>query len=199
MSRHPRIRLGLGLHPLVAGEHISQRRSFEALANQTAFIGEVGLDFSREGKPTADIQVESFAFVLHVLAQKPKLISVHSRRAEARVLELLRNARRSPVVFHWYSGPLSVLRDAVSDGHYFSINPAMIRSRNGLQITASLPPDRVLTETDGPFVRVGSRVAEPTDVRLVEEGLARVWNMSLMEVRSIVADNFRRLIAPLHQ
>jgi TatD DNase family protein len=199
VSHHSRIRLGLGLHPLLAEQHISQRESFEALAHQTAFIGEVGLDFSAEGKATADIQVESFAFVLRVLAQEPKFVSIHSRRAEARVLELLKDARRSPVVFHWYSGPSSVLRDAVLDGHYFSINPAMIRSRNGLKIIASLPLDRVLTETDGPFVTLGNRKAEPADVRLVEDGLARVWKVSPMEARSIVASNFRRLIAPLRE
>jgi TatD DNase family protein len=199
MTRYSRMRPALGLHPLLADQHVSERTSFELFARQTAFIGEVGLDFSSEGRATADLQVESFAFVLRVLAQKPKFVSVHSRRAEVQVLELLKDARRSPVVFHWYSGSLKVLRDAVSDGHYFSVNPAMIRSRNGLKITATLPRDRVLTETDGPFVTIGNRMAEPGDVRLVEEGLARIWKVSPMEARSIVTENFHRLIAPLRQ
>jgi TatD DNase family protein len=197
VARHARVRLALGLHPLLAEQHLSERKAFEALAHQTSFIGEVGLDFSPDGKATADIQQESFAFVLRVLANQPKFISIHSRRAEARVLELLRQAKRTPVVFHWYTGPLNVLRSAISDGHYFSINPAMVRSPNGQKIVATIPRDRILTETDGPFVTIGSRQAEPTDVGLVEDYCGRLWQMPGIEARAIVADNFRRLIAPL--
>lgn len=197
VAYHSHVRLALGLHPLLAKRHFSERGAFEALAHQTSFIGEVGLDFSSEGKPTADIQIESFTFVLRVLAEQPKFVSVHSRRAEVRVLELLRQANRTPVVFHWYSGPLGVLRNAISDGHYFSVNPAMVRSPNGLRIIAAIPRDRLLTETDGPFVTVGNRKAEPADTRLVEDELGRIWNIPSLEVRAVVADNFKRLVAPL--
>jgi TatD DNase family protein len=197
VARHARVRLALGLHPLLAAQHLSERKAFEALAQQTSFIGEVGLDFSPAGKATADIQQESFAFVLRVLANQPKFISIHSRRAEARVLELLRQAKRTPVIFHWYTGPLGVLRNAISDGHYFSINPAMVCSRNGQKIVATIPRDRILTETDGPFVKVGNRQAEPTDVEMVENYCSRLWQVSGVEAGAIITDNFRRLIAPL--
>jgi TatD DNase family protein len=197
VARHARVRLALGLHPLLADRLLSERKAFEALAHQTSFIGEVGLDFSPDGKATADIQQESFAFVLRVLSNQPKFLSIHSRRAEARVLELLRLAKRTPVVFHWYSGPLGVLRSAISDGHYFSVNPHMVRSPNGQKIVAAIPKDRILTETDGPFVTIGNRQAEPADVSLVEDYLGGLWQMSGLEARSIVANNFRRLIAPL--
>jgi TatD DNase family protein len=182
---------------LLADQHLSERTTFEVLAHQTSFIGEVGLDFSPDGKASADIQQESFAFVLRVLANQPKFISIHSRRAEARVLELLRQAKRTPVVFHWYTGPLGVLRSAISDGHYFSINPAMIRSPKGQRIVAAIPRDHILTETDGPFVTVGNRQAEPTDVDMVEDYCSRLWQVSGVEASAIIADNFRRLIAPL--
>lgn len=197
VASHARVRLALGLHPLLAERHLSEREAFEALAHQTCFIGEVGLDFSPEGKATADIQMDSFAFVLRVLANQPKFISIHSRRAEARVLEMLKEAKRTPVVFHWYSGRLGVLRNAVSDGHYFSVNPAMVRSPNGQKIIDAIPKDRILTETDGPFVMVGNRQAEPKDVGLVEDYLGRIWQMPALEARAVVAANFYRLIAPL--
>jgi TatD DNase family protein len=193
------MRLALGLHPLMAEHHSRERERFQELVAETSYIGEVGLDFSREGKPTADLQVESFEFVLRALGSRPKFISIHSRRAEARVVELLKLARRSPAVFHWYTGPVKVLEQAVLDGHYFSVNPAMIFSDSGRKIVAAVPQDRILTETDGPFVMLGDRVAEPTDVLSVEQGLARIWNRPLLEARSIIADNFRKLIAPLRQ
>jgi len=197
VAGHPKVRLALGLHPLLAEQHLSERTAFEAFADQTSFIGEVGLDFSPEGKATEDIQTESFAFVLRVLGHKPKFVSIHSRRAEARVLEMLREAKRTSAVFHWYSGPLAVLRNAVADGHYFSINPAMSRTPSGHKIIAAIPKDRILTETDGPFVTVGRRQAEPPDVILVEEYLGHLWQRPALEVRQMVADNFRRIMATL--
>jgi TatD DNase family protein len=191
------IRLALGLHPLMADSHERERQKFELLARETSFIGEVGLDFSSEGISTADIQVESFEFVLRVLANSPKFISIHSRKAEARVLELLKNAKRSPAVFHWYTGPMKTLDEALNAGHYFSINPSMLRSKNGQKIVAAIPRDRILTETDGPFVTVKGVLAEPADVWIVEATLAQLWMVSHDETRRIIADNFFKLIAPL--
>jgi TatD DNase family protein len=193
------IRLALGLHPLMADQHKRERQRFELLAQETSFIGEVGLDFSIEGISTAEIQFESFEFVLRTLAQSPKFISIHSRKAEARVLELLKNAKRSPAVFHWYTGPLKTLDEALNAGHYFSINPSMLRSKNGQKIIAAIPRNRVLTETDGPFVTVKGVLAEPADVRIVEEQLALLWKVTHSESRRIVAENFLKLIDPLRR
>src|SRR5579862_1287908 len=75
-----RMRLALGLHPLLAEQHNNERNAFLSLIDATSFIGEIGLDFSREGKPTAELQIESFEFVLRALAGKPKFVSIHSRR-----------------------------------------------------------------------------------------------------------------------
>ncbi len=193
----PSLRLALGLHPLLAKQHDSERDKFMLLAQKTSFIGEVGLDFSAEGRETTDIQVKSFEFVLTTLGQAPKFVSIHSRRAEKQVLELLRQWKRPSAIFHWYSGPLKTLNDALSDGHYFSVNPEMVRSPNGQKIVLAMPRERVLTETDGPFVIVGKRTVEPADVRLVERELARLWKVSALQARAIVAENFRRLVAPL--
>ena len=192
-----RIRLALGLHPLMAEQHRAERDLFKVRAASASFIGEVGLDFSIEGKGTTDLQVESFEFVLRSISGLPRFLSIHSRRAEARVVAMLREAGRSPAVFHWYSGPIGVLRQAIADGHYFSINPAMLNSENARRVIAAIPHDRLLTETDGPFVMVGGRPAEPTDILLVEQGLAQIWDISPAEVRSRVAENFRCLVAPL--
>jgi TatD DNase family protein len=192
-----RIRLALGLHPLLAAQHGAERDLFQARVATASFIGEVGLDFSPEGKATADVQVQSFEFVLQSIAGLPKFISIHSRRAEAKVVEMLRAAKRTSAVFHWYSGPIGVLRQAISDGHYFSVNSAMLNSDGGRRIISAVPPDRLLTETDGPFVTIAGRPAEPSDIGLVEEGVARIWKVAPSEVRSRVAQNFRSVVSSL--
>jgi TatD DNase family protein len=191
------IRLALGLHPLVAAQHRNERTRFMALADRTSYIGEVGLDFSPAGLPTKELQCESFQFVLQALRGKPKFITVHSRRAEAAVLELLQEEKRSPVVFHWYSGSLTVLARAVAAGHFFSINPAMVQSAKGRRIIEAVPPERVLSESDGPFVRVGKTPAQPTDVSIVEEYLASIWQVKQSEARARIRTNFMDLIRPI--
>ncbi len=198
-TQHRRVRVALGLHPLLAEKHAQELNKFLELSRNVSFIGEIGLDFSAEGKQTAGVQVRSFERVLDALKQEPKFISVHSRRAEAAVLELLKSARRAPVVLHWYSGPLKILENAVADGHYFSINPAMVRSTNGQRIIAAIPRNRILSETDGPFVTVQKRPAEPLDVCLVEDFLSTLWKLPPLEVREVIADNFRSIVAPLRK
>lgn len=58
------IRLALGLHPLVAEQHKSELQKFRELIDKTSYIGEIGLDFSRAGYATREIQIESFRYVL---------------------------------------------------------------------------------------------------------------------------------------
>ncbi len=191
------IRLALGLHPLVAQQHLEERERFNALVDQTSYIGEIGLDFSREGIATKELQIESFRFVLQALRGKPKFITLHSRQAESTVLDLLIEENRSPVVFHWYTGTLEVLRQAVTQGHYFSINPAMINSAKGKKIIAAIPQDRVLTESDGPFVKVRGKSALPADVAIVEDYLANIWQVDKAEVGLSLKKNLLELLRPI--
>lgn len=148
------IRLALGLHPLLAAAHVGERDAFRTYLGRTSYVGEVGLDFSSEGQATRVEQIESFRFVLQLLRAHPKFVSVHSRQAESAVLDLVEQIPVGPVVFHWFGGSLLQLERLLSLGHYCSINPAMLRSTRGRAIVERLPRDRVLTETDGPFVQV---------------------------------------------
>ncbi len=188
------IRLALGLHPLLAEAHVRERDMFRAYLERTSYVGEVGLDFSSEGQATRVEQIESFRFVLQLLRAHPKFVSVHSRRAESAVLDLVEQMPVGPVVFHWFGGSLSQLERLLSLGHYCSINPAMLRSTRGRAIVERAPRDRVLTETDGPFVQVRGRPATPLDVGAVEWSLARHWDVSLAEVRQQVQFNLRAVI-----
>jgi len=193
-----KVRLALGLHPLTAELHNEQELArFKELANKTSFIGEVGLDFSRDGQSTKDKQFLSFRFALRCLQNRPKFLTLHSRRAENAVIDVLDNEYPHPVVFHWYSGTLKTLDTAIERGHFFSINPAMLLSKKGKAIVERIPAHRALTESDGPFVNINDRTIVPSDIQLVENGLAQIWGITPAAVRNTVAENFRRLIKPL--
>ena len=138
----------------MAREHARELMRFQDLVDRTSYIGKIGLDFSRFGKATKETQIESLRFIFQSLRGKSKFITVHSRQAESAVMDILEEAERSPVVFHWYSGSVAPLERALAHGQFFSVNPAMLGSQKGRQLIARLPPEKVLTETDGPFVKV---------------------------------------------
>jgi TatD DNase family protein len=70
----------------------------------------------------------------------------------------------------------------------------MIRSAAGRRIVDHLPKDRVLTETDGPYVKGAAGPALPADVRLVINYLSTHWSISTQDVEDQIATTFKRLV-----
>ncbi|GAB7087316.1 Qat anti-phage system TatD family nuclease QatD [Marinifilum fragile] len=188
------IRMALGLHPLMAKEHDRELVRFKKNIDNTSYIGEVGLDFSRDGISTKDIQISSFEYVLATIKSKEKIVSLHSRRAEKEVLELLKKYEIKNAIFHWYSGGVKILREILENGYYFSINPAMVKSKSGQKLIAEIPLDRILTETDSPYTQIGSRTTEPSDVKIVISYLSESKGMSAEVVENKIYSNFKTLI-----
>ncbi len=195
---YKKIRLALGMHPLYAKEHEKEFSSFLKNLPKTSYIGEVGLDFSREGINTKDIQVHYFKKILNELQGKKKLLSIHSRRAEKEVLNFLLQYRINSAIFHWYSGPPALIDTIAQHGYYFSVNPAMIKSETGRAIIKRIPIRSLLTETDGPFIEHNGAQIKPHDVSLVEEYLSTAWQKSRIEVSEIINSNFKTLIKALN-
>ena len=174
------IRLALGLHPLLASENKNELPLFNRLLDQTSYIGEIGLDFSKEGLPTRDDQVTILRKLLEKLEGKKKIISVHSRKAEKELFSLLCEYNIYNVIFHWYSGPVDLIPSIISRGYYFSVNEAMTISKNGRSIIEKIPRTRILTESDSPY----NNKADISKTLI---------NMGMTE--DDINDNFRALIA----
>ena len=145
------VRLALGLHPLLASENINELPLFNSFLDQTSYIGEIGLDFSKEGLSTKDNQISVLRKLLEKLEGKKKIISVHSRKAEKELFDLLCEYNINNVIFHWYSGPIDLIPSIIAKGYYFSVNEAMTVSKNGQNIIDRIPRDRILTESDAPY------------------------------------------------
>lgn len=176
------VRLALGFHPLLAHELQNELSLFERLLDKTSYIGEIGLDFSREGKATKDIQIESLRRILSYLRGKSKILSVHSRNAEQELLALLKEYEIRNVIFHWYTGDVSLVPEILQEGYYFSVNEAMTLTNKGRNIIDRIPLDRLLIETDSPFNR-------KCDIKNTYSFLAELGCYE-----SIIKDNFNRLI-----
>jgi len=193
-----RVRLSLGLHPLCASSHEAEIPAFHHLLPTVSFVGEVGLDFSSRGAATRARQLASFREVVRLLASAgPKFVSLHSRGAESATLEVLSEFGMRDTVFHWFTGSISDLDRVVKAGHFFSINPGMVTSRKGRALIDRIPPEKVLTESDGPYAKVSGTPAMPWDVGAVEIFLASIWRSRQEEVRTRVWSNFRQLVDKL--
>jgi TatD DNase family protein len=191
------VRLALGFHPMLAGKNIFDENLFRSLAAKTSYIGEIGLDFSEKDTSRRKSQIDILDKIFEIVSDRPRFISLHSRRAEKSLFDILSNHKIKKAVFHWYSGSLNMIDKLVSADHFFSINPAMIKSKNGQKIIEKIPVDRILTESDGPYVKTKGKSAEPKDVRLVIEHLKIVWNKSFDEIDQIVRRNFKNIIDDL--
>ena len=176
-------RLALGFHPLYASEKKCELRLFTQYIGQTSYIGEIGLDFSNEGIPTKEDQLVVLDSILTQLTGKKKIVSVHSRRAEKILFEMLCKHKIKNVIFHWYSGPLTLIPQIVERGYYFSINEKMTKTDSGKKIIDCIPSDRILTETDAPYNNVCSIKQVLLNIGLSEDKVYENFQRLLTSIR----------------
>ncbi len=187
------VRPALGLHPLVAKDHEAELKLFAECFGAAEYVGEVGLDFYGGNKASKSIQEKSFATVIHHLKKVSKFVTIHSRGAEDVVLTMLRESGIGPVVFHWFSGSKRQLRNLLDAGHRISINTAMADSPKWDEMITFVPRSSVLTETDGPFVKVNGHPAVPKNVGSVISWLAESWKTSPALATQQIENNYNYL------
>jgi len=184
---YPHLVWGLGVHPRDREALESfDAEWFERLLPRFALVGEVGLD---RKAARFDLQKEVLSQILERLADEPVMTSLHSSGAIVDVLDALEeHAIRLPIL-HWFSGTGADVRRAVEMQAWFSVNAAM-----SADIVASLPSDRVLTETDFPYTRrVGAK--RPGDSPVIERQLSDAWQCSIADVRGRLWSNLRTAVA----
>ncbi|QMV67135.1 TatD family hydrolase [Sphingobacterium paramultivorum] len=191
------VRISLGMHPLYADLHIKEFPCFLRNVSKTSYIGEIGLDFSKDCIGTKEVQIQSFERILKLVSGQKKILSIHSRKAASEVLKNLIKYKIKSAIFHWYSGELNLIKEIVKEGYYFSINPAMIKSASGQKIIAKIPRGNILTETDGPFIENDHKPLNPGEVDEVIFYLSKVWKVSAKEVQQIIMSNFKQVINSL--
>jgi len=180
----------LGFHCLESHYDLSkEKKLFLKHIDNTKFIGEVGLDFSKRATMTKEEQIELFRFILDSIKGKDKILNLHSASAEDEVLEMLIKYDRVKAIFHWYSGKIGTLNQIINYGCYFSINEAMCKSKKGQNIISKLPKDKVLVETDAPFIKD----VLPYNNYYVYQYLSSIWDRKLKDVEKQILKNFNNL------
>lgn len=195
-TRH--VRAALGLHPQLVSSRSDEVGLWESLLPQTRYVGEVGLDAGPRFYKSLELQKAVFKQILKSCAKAGgKIITVHSVRATKAVLDQVEEyvARGSNrVVLHWFTGSKSEAVRAIELGCYFSINGSMLESERASTVVRSLPMERILTETDGPFTEAAGRPSKPTDVAGTVQSLAHVHSVPASTLVRTMKENLRRLL-----
>lgn len=189
------IKVAIGFHPeLVCSKYINQLPLLLEIINSARYIGEIGLDFTTN-LDNKTLQIEVFSKVVNLCRNKTnKILSIHSRGAAEEVVDIIGPNFKSIPILHWYSGNLTTLNLAIRNNCYFSINYSMISSKKGVKLIKSIPLDRILLESDGPFVKINESTSSPLNIDLTIKKTALVLGINSESLSKVIQNNFRRII-----
>ncbi len=156
--------------------------------NESVAIGEIGLDFKT---PVAkEIQQGIFEEILDLAWEKNKPVIVHCRLSHQEAFEAVRKHNLKKAVFHWYSGPLDILKDLLLLGYYISATPALAYSPKHREAIAAAPLKQILIETDAPTAYQG-KVSSPVQVIETLRELSRIKGIDMEEAARKTSQNTR--------
>ncbi len=199
--KYPFVVAALGTHPHeAAGMETEHLTLLETLLNdkKAVAVGEIGLDYHYDFSPR-DVQKKWFSEQL-TLARSKKLPAVlHVREADGDALTMLR-AQRDGLkgVMHCFSGSYETAKSCLDLGLYIAFGGALTfqNAKKALEIAGKLPMDRLLIETDCPYmtpVPFRGKRNDPSLVQLVCEKLAEIRKMDVEEVAEVTLQNGLRL------
>lgn len=203
-ARYDQVHAAVALHPNEAGRGAATDealRVIEALAAlpQVKAVGETGLDFFRtESVDGHRLQEESFRAHIAIAKAAGKALVIHDRDAHDDVLRVLADeGAPDTVVFHCYSGDAAMARVCADAGYYLSFaGPVTFKANDDLREAATVcPVDRLLVETDAPFLTpmpYRGRPNAPYLVPLTVRSLAATLGADVDELCAAIASNGAR-------
>jgi TatD DNase family protein len=196
--RDERVFASVGVHPDTSGaEEPTVRRLVDLAARpRVVAIGETGLDYYRLLEPL-DWQRDRFRTHIRAARESGKPLIIHTRAASADTLGIMREERADEAggVMHCFTETLEVARAAIDMGFFISFSGIVtFKNARDLQAVAkALPLDRLLIETDAPYlapVPFRGRTNEPAFVPHVAQKLAELHATSVDAVEAATSENF---------
>jgi TatD DNase family protein len=192
--------LSVGLHPIeikdMTQQQIDSHWDFiREHAEEIVAVGEIGLEkhWFKEEEMLQRFK-EVFVQGLDLAKELNKPVVLHLRKAEQEGFDTVVAENMKEVVFHYYSGNMTLAKQIIEKKYFISI-PATINNRSTLQdIAKKLPLSQLLTETDSPFSSpFPNSVNVPQNVRLTVEKIAELRNISFEEADRQTTENAKRV------
>jgi len=200
---HPALWSTAGIHPHEVAEaeesDLAALRELAATHAQVVAIGETGLDYFYDHSPR-ELQRSWFEAQLGIAADLDLPIVIHTREAEDDTIAILRNAPGAVrKVLHCFTGSMRLLEVGLEVGCYVSFAGIITFSKfDGQDAVRAVPADRLLAETDAPYLapvpRRGKR-NEPAYVTHVVAALADIRNEDVDEIADTTGENAVRFYA----
>jgi len=198
----PRIWCSVGAHPHEAADHatlIADRLVALAAHPRVVGIGETGLDFHYDLSPH---DVQERVFRAHIAASQATGLPliIHAREADSEIAAILAAEKPPPGVLHCFTGSRALAEAAVDLGFYISIS-GIVTFRNAEDLRAivrDVPLDRLLVETDAPYlapVPYRGKRNEPAFVTATAAAVAALKGIEAEELAAVTTANFFRLFA----
>lgn len=195
-----------GIHPHDADTYNDDvERQLREIARDpnTVAIGEIGLDYYYDNSPR-DIQKEVYAKQIRLAGELGLPVIIHDRDAHKDSIDILK-AERAPDltgVFHCYSGSAEMVKTIINMGFYVSFTGVITfkNARKTLESVAAVPLDRILVETDCPYMSPEPNRGKrniPDYVRFTAEKIAIMHGMNFEKLCEKLWDNTHRLFSRL--
>ncbi len=183
----------VGLHPSEA-ENDKDLSWIAPMLDLARGLGEVGLDPSYSPTGQGSAQLNAFRYQLQAAEGAKVPVHVHSRGAEAQVMEVLGSFKTGPLLVHWLEAE-DALPAVLQRGYFVSFSPALLYSKKLQRLARRCDPALTLVESDSPvaYAPLG-RVHGPALVPSVAFKLAEIWGMSPLEAISLTSSNALRYL-----
>ena len=160
-------------------------------------IGEIGLDYHYEDIPR-EIQKKAFRMQMALAAELDLPVIVHEREAHEDGLRIVDEFPTVQGVFHCYSGSLEMAKELIKRGWYIGFTGVLTfkNARKALEVAANIPLERIVIETDCPYmapVPFRGKRNDPGKVLYMAQKLAELRGISPEEAARITLENGRRL------
>ena len=200
-NAYPHVYATVGSHPDSADEvNEDVLEEYRKLCKQNPkvkAIGEIGLDYYYEDIPR-DTQKKAFVMQLELARELGLPVVVHERDAHQDGMDIVRKFRDVTGVFHCYSGSAEMARQLVDMGWYIGFTGVLTfkNARKAVETAASIPLDRIVIETDCPFMSpepFRGRRNDPSRVCYMAQKLAEIRGISVEEAERATFENGKRL------
>ena len=192
LSESKYLKFAIGFHPQEKTLTDRDLYDFMRLIDRTNYVGEIGIDLSSGSYRNEEKQVDAFDQIVKKCAASNKLMTVHIRRAEEQALRIITRYSPSKCIIHWFTGSEQRLVQFIEAGCYFSINANMISGSNN-QKYLSIPLERRLVESDGPYTRVAGKRYTPALLKDAYSQIAQFYNDPDFIIH--VYNNFKALLS----
>ena len=196
-EKYPHIYAAVGYHPCSVEGNINIEAIEKMLSHEKVVaVGEIGLDYYWDKTYIAE-QKAAFRLQLELARRHNLPVIIHDRDAHADTMEIIREYKPNGV-FHCFSGSVETARELVKMGMYIGIGGVLTfkNSRKLKEVAADIPLERILLETDAPYLSpepMRGKTNNSSLIIYVAEALAEIKGVSVDEVLSVTRKNAMNL------